>query len=125
MPRDYFEIASNSEPSQKLENMQSENTAFHNAFLCPTNYLSKTKRERIKKGKPQFIAAALSDDWQKMVSEKEAKKREEEDKKQRKKALQEQKRDLMKKQKEDLQKLQEEINSCDQKHIKKEPKSSV
>lgn len=119
-----FGIATNYETSEKLEQLPNENTAFQNAFLCPTDYLSKRKQEKIKKGKPKFIAAALSDDWQKMVDEKEAKKGEEEDKKERKKALQEQKKELMKKQKEELHKLQEEINSCAKKRIKKEKISS-
>lgn len=127
MSCDEFGISSNSETSDKLEleNVApNKNAAFKNAFLCPTEYLSKKKQEKIKKGKPKFIAAALSDDWQKLVDEKEAKKREEEDKKQRKKSLQEQKKELMKKQKEELQKLQEEIKSCAQKRIKKEKISS-
>lgn len=78
--------------------------AFQNAFLGPTEYLSKNKQE---KGKTKFVAAALSDDWKKFADEKEAKKREEEQKKQEKKDLQEKKKELQKQQK----LLQEQINA--------------
>lgn len=97
-----------------------KNAAFQNAFLCPTEYLSTKKQEKIKKGKPKFVAAALSDDWQKAIDEKEEKKREEEEKKMQKKQLQEQKKALIQKHKEQIKEMQQQINSFTKKSIKKE-----